>query len=334
MDLERTPGHDSAVYLENDRLSTITVDSDVFAYPEEYGRTYHSLQFEEANHPFPNDEEAQDLERERHQIYLDLHDDKLYLAPLREPQDVLDLGTGTAEWAIAFADKNPQATIIAVDISPIQTTWVPPNLLCQVLDIERTWDFNRLFHYIHVRDVNCSIYRPEILVGQAFQHLHPEGWFEIQEPISLDMQNISPSSGYLTEWLVNFNGAVRHTGRDPDLARKYEDIMMKQGFVRVKTVIKHLPLGWWPLDPKLKKLGASGLRNFLNGLEGFSLRLFTQTLGWTRGELEVLLGHVRTELKDMKAQRYMPIYTVIGQKPSEAAVGDSVLEWLHDLRDL
>jgi ubiquinone/menaquinone biosynthesis C-methylase UbiE len=39
-----------------------------------------------------------------HHIYLTLTGGKLYLAPILNPQRVLDLGTGTGIWAIDFAE--------------------------------------------------------------------------------------------------------------------------------------------------------------------------------------------------------------------------------------
>ena len=48
---------------------------------------------------------------------------KLFLAPIKSPKRVLDLGTGTGIWAIDIADMFPEAKIIANDLSPIQPTW-------------------------------------------------------------------------------------------------------------------------------------------------------------------------------------------------------------------
>jgi methylase of polypeptide subunit release factors len=46
---------------------------------------------------------------------------KLFLAPIKDnPQNVLDLGTGTGIWAIEFADKYPSASVLGTDLSPIQ----------------------------------------------------------------------------------------------------------------------------------------------------------------------------------------------------------------------
>lgn len=63
-------------------------------------------------------------------------DNKLHLAPLTNPQNVLDIATGTGIWAIEFgklvlfakiffssfiiAQQYPTATVLGTDLSPIQ----------------------------------------------------------------------------------------------------------------------------------------------------------------------------------------------------------------------
>jgi predicted RNA methylase len=46
---------------------------------------------------------------------------------------VVDLGTGSGLWAIEVADEYPDATVMGIDISPVQPTSVPENC-CFVLE--------------------------------------------------------------------------------------------------------------------------------------------------------------------------------------------------------
>lgn len=53
----------------------------------------------------------------------------IYEAPLEDPEQILDIGTGTGIWAIEMADMFPNAEVIGTDLSPIQPDWVPSNWL-------------------------------------------------------------------------------------------------------------------------------------------------------------------------------------------------------------
>jgi tRNA1(Val) A37 N6-methylase TrmN6 len=62
-----------------------------------------------------------------------LLDNKMHLAPIVDnPQNILDLGTGSGIWAIDVADLYPSAAVIGVDIAPVQPNLVPPNLNFEV----------------------------------------------------------------------------------------------------------------------------------------------------------------------------------------------------------
>lgn len=56
------------------------------------------------------------------------------------------------------------------------------------------------------------------------------------------------------------------------------------------------PIGTWPKNQVLKELGSLNLVQVLNGLEGFSLRMFCDALGRTKEEVLAQLEEVRREL--------------------------------------
>jgi hypothetical protein len=65
----------------------------------ENGRRYH--RFREGAYNFPNDEIEQEREEMKHAMVVNLCGGRLHFAPIGEnPQNILDMGTGTGIWAI------------------------------------------------------------------------------------------------------------------------------------------------------------------------------------------------------------------------------------------
>ena len=57
------------------------------------------------------------------------------------------------------------------------------------------------------------------------------------------------------------------------------------------------------------------LVNMLEGLHGFSIALFTRSLGMTVKEVEDFLVEVRKDVEDRSIHSYWPIHVVYGRKP-------------------
>lgn len=86
---------------ESDGLSSASTsaESSVRNYLYENGRRYHS--FREGIYNFPNDDVEQEREDMKHAMLKLLCSQKLHFAPItNNPQEVLDIGTGTGIWAI------------------------------------------------------------------------------------------------------------------------------------------------------------------------------------------------------------------------------------------
>jgi hypothetical protein len=81
---------------------TTSIGSAAFEYEYENGRRYHG--FCAGQYALPNDEAEQDRLDMMHHIYSLMLGGKLHLAPLKNPQNILDVGTGTGIWAIDMAE--------------------------------------------------------------------------------------------------------------------------------------------------------------------------------------------------------------------------------------
>ena len=163
---------------ETDSIGTTTdsLSSSVRDYVFENGRRYH--RFRDGAYNFPNDDAEQDREDMKHAMMVTLCQ-QLHFAPIGEkPQNILDMGTGTGIWAIeseiafhtdrgigrladslfSVGDQYPSATVNGVDLSPIQPSWVPPNVKFTVDDLESPWlKPENYFDYVHGRHIVMAI---------------------------------------------------------------------------------------------------------------------------------------------------------------------------------
>lgn len=62
---------------------------------------------------------------------------------------------GWLDWAVGEAF--PSATVVGVDLSPIQPLWIPPNVEFIVDDIEDEWVYPNDFDFVHLRVVGVTI---------------------------------------------------------------------------------------------------------------------------------------------------------------------------------
>lgn len=302
--------NDSA--CEDPESETETLSPSIYDYPEKYGRTYpHNSKYKQ-----PNDDEEQDRLDLQHHIFRILLDGELFLAPLPpNPQRILDVGTGTGIWAIDVADKYPCASIVGVDLSPIQPAFVPPNCEFQVDDANETWNFKERFDFIHCRQVHMVLDKKR-LFRQSFNALKPGGWLEIKQILPLKCDDHTLENTSLARWTEEMVNALQLNGTPFDKPKDYEQWMIEVGFVNVQVFLHPLPSNPWPKDQKLKELGRWQMVNLLNGLKGFSVALFVENLRWPREELDALLAGVRRDLQNPKIHAFSHVITVIGQKPT------------------
>ncbi|KAJ5818158.1 hypothetical protein N7474_003749 [Penicillium riverlandense] len=219
---------------------TASLLSDVKNYTYENGRRYHS--YREGHYVLPNDDQEQDRQDLLHHVRNLVLNGALFRAPLGEHvQRVLDIGTGTGIWAIDFADSFPSAEVIGTDLSPIQPSWIPPNLRFLVDDAESQWLFSatRPFDFIHARDLGGAIADWPRLLRQAREHLRPGGWVELQEfEVTLkcddESMRLAPT---LCEFLGRLHQASEAFHRPMNIAEGHRQRLIEAGFEEVRDEI-------------------------------------------------------------------------------------------------
>ncbi|KAG4434030.1 hypothetical protein IFR05_010484 [Cadophora sp. M221] len=297
--------------------STVSIRSSIYEYMEENGRTYHA--YNSGKYMLPNDEREQDRLDLQHHSFRVMLNGKLGLAPIKSPNRVLDLATGTGIWAIEFAQENTECTVIGTDLSPIQPLYVPPNCKFEVDDAENDWNFSEPFDYIHARAIVTCFKDNRAMVKKIFDNLKPGGYFEFQDPTFPMLSDDKTLDGTaLNEWNNLMVESMSRIGRNLKDSQNWGQYMKEAGFVDITETRIYVPVNPWARGKKNKLLGAISYQNLSEGIASLSTAAFTRILGWDQSKLEVFLTEVRADLGSKDVHAYGIVYFVHGRKPDES----------------
>ncbi|KAK6821798.1 hypothetical protein PG987_014623 [Apiospora arundinis] len=259
------------VYREHSNASIYEPQSVV----GESGRLYHG--YKEGKYLLPNDAAEQERLDLQHKGFTVLLGDKLYLAPIGEPEHVLDIGTGTGIWAIEFARDHPKAHVIGADLSKIQPEDMLPNVEFIRDDVEDPWVFPHKFDFIHSR-MNFSCFdNPKGVMEQAFQFLKPGGWIEYLDAESQTVSMDGTVEGTMIEkWGQLLAQGLISRGRDPLVAKQYKGWLKEIGFVDVIERKMAGPHGGWAKNPRPKLVGRYFERVVYDGIGGISFGMLVR----------------------------------------------------------
>ncbi|KAL1847841.1 hypothetical protein VTK73DRAFT_10251 [Phialemonium thermophilum] len=283
----------------------------------EYGRRYQVFRY--GRYPLPNDDEEVNREILKHVMFKELLHGQLHLAPIgKNPQKIIDLGTGTGEWAIEVGDNFPSARVIGVDLSRIQPVWLPPNVEFYVDDIEDEWIHSSDFDYVHLRVVCSTLRDPKKVLATAYRNMNPGGWIELQEinPVVKCDDGTVPPDYPLTRFYEQMRTVFEeHYGFDPDFVERAPSQLEELGFVNVQLRVFHVPIGEWPKDKHLRTLGAYLREILAETLPAMAAKPFHES-GIDDADAKELLQDVRDALRERRFHAYLPIHFVWAQKPA------------------
>ncbi|QKX54523.1 uncharacterized protein TRUGW13939_01610 [Talaromyces rugulosus] len=301
-------------YWSESASDLTSLASSVTNYVYENGRTYHSYR----EGKYVADRAISDL---RLSFTLVLRG-QYHLAPLDEPQNILDLGTGTGIWAIDVADTYPSARVIGNDLSPIQPRFVAPNAEFVIEDFEEEWLYSKnKFDFIHGRTLSGAVKDWPELFKKAHRHIKPGGWFEVQEaPIWCwsDDDSLKHDSPLL-QFLAILEQASSIDGRSLNVCEQLKPWMIEAGFEDVHVKVHKIPWGPWAKDPRLKEIGRYQYVNAIQSVDSYGLALMTRLMGYTEDQAKIFLAIVKNQLRSKSLHAYNLIYFVYGRKPLTAS---------------
>jgi len=286
--LTQVSSQDDDEFMEDELESSSTFSlksSQQYLFQKRYGRTYHTFSAHR-DYLLPNDEPERDRMDMQFWAIIEVFGHRYFHAPIvDDPQDIIDIGTGTGLWAIEVAEQYPNASIIGTDLSPIQPTWVPPNVTFELHDcLQYPWEFSRRFDLIHTQLLSgFAVKYWHEFYTECFRNLKPGGWVESHEcdlMVHSDDNSIPHNSAvirWINLWDEGAGRGFRITGDE------LGDIMRRVGFVDVVVKKVKLPLGVW--DKTQLNAGMLSLTAITEHMEGVSKKVFVEKLGMTEEEM-------------------------------------------------
>lgn len=137
-----------------------------------------------------------------------------------------------------MADKHPNCMVIGTDLSPIQPSWVPPNVRFEIDDASKGWAHKAdHFDFVYIRWLTGAIKDWPAVYKEAYRCLKPGGWIEHVDAsgdIYSDDNSVSEKSA-LSQWGPLWQEAGKRIERPVDIipANRQENGMKEAGFVNI-----------------------------------------------------------------------------------------------------
>ncbi|PKS06366.1 hypothetical protein jhhlp_007114 [Lomentospora prolificans] len=299
--------------------STASVASSILEYRTIHGRTYHNEKHYNTQYFTPNDErQSESLDIVHHYLTL-LLGGKLHLAPIKEDvQKVLDVGTGD--------DTHPNVEVIGTDLSPMQPSWVPTNVKFEIDDASQPWTWpDNTFDFIHIRFLNGAIKDWPALFSEAYRCCKPGGYIESGEfdPRYYCDDGTAANEPVIQQWNSVFEEGGKKLGLSFTVIEDniQETGIRGAGFEDVEAFAYKAPVGAWAADKRLAEVGRFTQLTLENDMEGYTLFLCTNVLGWSIEAYQLFLMGMRKVLRNTKKIHiYCKYKYVYGRKPTDPAV--------------
>jgi SAM-dependent methyltransferase len=181
-----------------------------------------------------------------------------YVAPVERPALILDVGTGSGQWAYELCQEFPEAVVVGLDLvsgkagAPSNYRGVRANVLHGLPFQDGRFDLvhqRLMFSGVPVRSWPA-------LVEELVRIVRPGGWLELVEGAT-EFLPLTPAMEQLTEMLRTLNRA-RGLDSTSIVFRHLDDYLTRAGATDVQRQVVALPLGEW--GGRVGSLMASDIR--------------------------------------------------------------------------
>ncbi|PNH26447.1 hypothetical protein VD0002_g5600 [Verticillium dahliae] len=165
---------------------------------------------------FRTDEEAKLCQTTMHLFLTDMDEGRLLPVEATDAKSILDVGTGTGDWALDVADVNPTATVIGTDVAPIQHISYSSNVTFYVDDANNpNWAWGDRFDFVRMQGLNGGIKSWTATLRAAASCLHAGGVISISDMVWRPSSPPIPGSVWF-DWDKMFKVLTDANGLDVD----------------------------------------------------------------------------------------------------------------------
>ncbi|KAK0718240.1 S-adenosyl-L-methionine-dependent methyltransferase [Lasiosphaeria miniovina] len=279
---------------------TIPVDNTYREVVVHHNREFQRYAVENGVYFAPVDDDEVERLQYMHEVFNLMFDNRLIFPPIPHPRRILECGSGSGSWALEVAEQHPECEVIGIDVYPYPTVdGLPPNLDLQVDDLNSPFTFaSNYFDLVHSRMMAGGIHanRWQSYMTDILRVLRPGGWCQMVELYA----NVQSDNGTLTAnhalqvWSQSYMQSMQPY-KDPRAPLRLQNWMTQAGFVEVESRLLTLPLSGWSNDPQSNALGEANRPNVHRLLSSLAVYPFTQRLGMTIADVQLLVAQARSE---------------------------------------
>lgn len=143
-------------------------------------------------------------------------------------------------------------------------------------------------------------------MASCFKNLVPGGYLEMQDAV-MPMHYVGdiPTTSSLYQWNQNIVIASNLAKRPWNNVKNYSQYFEAAGFEDIQMKKFYWPSNAWAKGRYFKTLSIYFQQDLMEGLEGLSMKLFTNFLGWTKEQVQLFLVGVRKDLQDRSIHAYV-----------------------------
>ncbi len=261
-----------------------------------------------------DDAEINRLDFQHYMLRYALHGN--YLAPIAQPHDILDVGSGSGRWTQEMALNFPQANVVGVDLTPPPAAAAPmgatgdirpPNYAFVAGNILEGLPFaDASFDFTHQRLLFAAIPRPRWpqVVAELARVTRPHGWVELIEG-NVGVGAASPAEKVFTQWALKVT-AMREI--DLQIGPRLPLFLREAGLTNVAAREIQIPIG--AHGGRLGRMMQTDVLAVIQGLRGPILATGVTDATTFDATIQRWLAEVD------RYRSYWAISVAIGQRPA------------------